>query len=813
MLGLAILASRAAAQDMTVYDDALENGWQNYGWATINYANTSPVYSGTASIKVTDPGTSFEAIYLGHGAMNTAPYQSITFYIYPTAKGTDELDVQATIGGASQPAVYLSFTAAQVHHWQQETVTLASLGVANNANFTGFWIQNNTGGPLTFYVDAITLTATPPPDPVPLSVNAKSIVRTIDSRMYGVNLAIWDSLLSGPATGGIVATMQTGMFRFPGGSSSDDYDWQKDESVSKPTFQWPSDAATFAGVTSTQGAQAFVTVNYGSGTPEEAAAWVAYYNGEASGTASLGTDSMGRNWQTVGYWGAIRSGSQLATDDGYNFLRVSHPAPYGIHYWEIGNECYGSWENDLHGASGSTLTGTTHDPYTYAQYFQAFYTKMTAVDPTVRIGAVAVPGEDSYNGGAHSVPNPAEGNSLHSGWTPVMLVTLQSLGVTPGFLIDHNYPQGGGGESDAGLLQDGATLVSNATNLRQIITDYLGATTGGNIELDVTELNSVSDNPGKQSTSLVNGLFMADALGNLANTEFGACTWWDLRNGGSTGGNNSAALYGWREYGDYGVVSSGDISGVPANTPYPTYYAAKLLTHWGRGGDAVVSASSGYVLMSAYASLLQNGDLALLVINKHPTSDLPAQVSLGNFTPGSATAATYSYGKPNDTASGDLTIGTAAVTGSTFNYTFPSYSMTVVQIKSQFEAWREQYFNTAQLAEWSLSGDDGAPAQDGVPNLVKYALGLPPWVPAAAGLPVTGTMSVGGKSYLTLTFTQQSTLTDITYTVQVSSDLVNWESGQAVRADNGTTTTAIYRDLTAIQNAPRHFMRLVITRN
>jgi len=45
------------------------------------------------------------------------------------------------------------------------------------------------------------------------------------------------------------------------------------------------------------------------------------------------------------------------------------------------------------------------------------------------------------------------------------------------------------------------------------------------------------------------------------NTEFNSVMWWDLRNGQETGNNNSASLYGWRLYGDYGVVDSAD----PAN--------------------------------------------------------------------------------------------------------------------------------------------------------------------------------------------------------------------------------------------------------
>jgi hypothetical protein len=813
LLLITCIASASRAQNMVIYDDALESGWQNYGWATINYANTSPVYSGSQSISVVDPGTSYEALYLGHAAFNPSPYQSLSFYIYPTASGNNELQIQATLNGNAQTAVPLSFTASQVNHWQLITIPLSTLGVANNATFTGFWIQNITGAPLTFYVDSISLIAVPPPNPVPLTVNSQTVIRTIDSRMYGMNIAIWDSLLSGTATGTFLSAMGTGALRFPGGSGSDQYEWQTDRSLPGLSFQWASSAPTFATVTQARGAQAIVTVNYGSGTPQQAAAWVAYYNASVSSTTSLGVDSMGRNWYTAGYWASIRAAAPLATDDGFNFLRASHPAPYGFKYWEIGNECYGSWEYDQHGVSGSDLTGVAYDPYTYAQYFQSFSQQMLSVDPAIHVGAVSTTGEDSYGIGTHGVKNPYEGNSVHTGWTPVLLATLNSLGVTPQFLIYHCYPQNPGSENDAVLLQSGSTIPAAATNLRQMITDYFGST-GTSIELNVTELNSVSSNPGKQSTSLVNGLFMADAIGNLANTEFNTCTWWALRNGSDTNANNSSLLYGWRQYGDYGVVASGDLSGVPANTPYPTYYAAQLLTNWGRGGDAVVSATSGYGLLSIYGARILNGNLALLVINKNPSTDLPAQIALNDFTPGSASAPIYSYGKPNDLATAGITTGTASIPGATFSYTFPSYSMSVLVVKSQFENWREQNFTAAQLSNWSISGDTGNPSGDGITNLMKYALGLNPNTPAQSGLPVFGQVSISGKKYLTLTFTDQAALTDIAYTVQVSSDLQTWQSGASytVRTDNGTTNTAVFRDLTAIGDASRHFMRLTVTR-
>ncbi|MBA3962123.1 MAG: alpha-L-arabinofuranosidase [Chthoniobacterales bacterium] len=669
------LATRALSDDQIVYDDARQNGWQDYGWATINYANTNPVHSGSDSISAIDPGTSYQALYLHHAAQSTALYQSLRFWVYVTTGNPQPLAVQATRNGTAQVAFAL--TNLTLNGWTQVTIPLANLGVANVTDFDGFWIQNDTGAPQTWYVDDIALVGVPAPNPITITVDAASVIRTIDGRIYGVNTAIWDGELASVASGSLLATIDTQLLRFPGGSASDDYDWQTDRSVSNGSFQWVNSAATFATVAAARGAQTVITANYGSGTPEEAAAWVAYYNSTASSTTTIGVDSKGRDWQTAGYWAAIRSASPLGTDDGYNFLRIAHPAPLGFKYWEIGNECYGDWEYDLHGASGSGLSGVPHDPYTYAQFFASFYPKMLAIDSTIRIGAVGIPGEDSYGNGTHAVPNPNENNTLHSGWTPVVLANLKLLGITPHFLIHHSYVQQPGGESDSGLLQASSSAASDAANLRTMITDYVGAG-GSAIELQMTELNSVSTNPGKQTVSLVNGLYFADLLGQLARTEFNACTWWDYREGSSTSGNNSPSLYGWRLFGNYGIVASGDRSDTPLNTPYPSFYAAKLMTHWGRGGDQVVSASTNYPLIAAHAALLANGDLALLVINKSATTDFTPRITLKHFVPGSTSASEFSYGKANDLADGDLSVSTLSQIARRFRTKFPAYSMTVI---------------------------------------------------------------------------------------------------------------------------------------
>jgi hypothetical protein len=77
---------------LVIYDDALENGFQDYSWATsVNYNNTSPVYSGSDSISVT--AAAYTALSLYHDNFSTAPYASLSFWINGGAAGASGLQV------------------------------------------------------------------------------------------------------------------------------------------------------------------------------------------------------------------------------------------------------------------------------------------------------------------------------------------------------------------------------------------------------------------------------------------------------------------------------------------------------------------------------------------------------------------------------------------------------------------------------------------------------------------------------------------------------------------------------------------------
>ena len=511
--------------------------------------------------------------------------------------------------------------------------------------------------------------------------------------------------------------------RFPGGSESDGFNWLQNE-LGTGSYG-AANLSNFIHLATNVNAQTMITVNYGSGTSNEAGAWVAYVNATPQSSFPLGTDANGINWHTAGYWASLRAAAPLATDDGSNVLRLSRTAPLNFKYWEIGNEEYGSWETDTNSPA--------HDPYTYAALAKNYMQVMRSISPTIKIGVMVTPGEDSYvNNHNHPATNSVTGQ-VHYGWTPVLLSTLKNLNVVPDFLIHHRYPENPGSESDAGLLASSTGWASDAANLRGQVTDYMGSSLGAGIELLCTENNSVSSAPGRQSVSLVNALFKMDSLAQLMQTEFNGLFWWDLWNGPETDGNLGTNLYGWRNYGDYGVM-------FPQTGIYPTYYTSVLMTNFVQAGDTVVNASSEWSLLSIYAVHRLDGSLTLLTINKDPTNTLTGQISVTGFT--SATNATvYSYGIPQDNAvrygegSPNIAQTSISFSGTTITYAFPPYSSTVMVLTPPPTTLLPLSHSASQVV-LQLQGEAG------IAYVLESSTNLTNWTPVSTNTPVGNTINL-----------------------------------------------------------------------
>jgi hypothetical protein len=155
-LAVGLLPSRA--QDQGIYDDALQNGWQDWSWgANRTPNNTSPTHSGSKSFAVTITN-GWGAFSLWRGNFDSSPYASISFWIHGGTSGNQRLQIYGELNGVGQPAIPMPTPVAGT--WTQVNVSLASLGVANSPYFSRFDIQDTSNSPEpTFYVDDIRLVA------------------------------------------------------------------------------------------------------------------------------------------------------------------------------------------------------------------------------------------------------------------------------------------------------------------------------------------------------------------------------------------------------------------------------------------------------------------------------------------------------------------------------------------------------------------------------------------------------------------------------------------------------------------------------
>ncbi len=249
--------------------------------------------------------------------------------------------------------------------------------------------------------------------------------------------------------------------------------------------------------------------------------------------------------------------------------------------------------------------------------------------------------------------------------------------------------------------------------------------------------------------------------------------------------------------------------------------------------DALTSGSYSDTLSFTYGSTVQTIPVGLVVIGP------PVITSTLTSTATAAFGFTYQIAATNSPASyaamnlpGGLTInqttgaisgtasasGTSAVTISAINVAGAGRAVLALTIDNSFQAWQDQAFNSAQLANSAISADTASPAGDGITNLLKYALNLNPWTSGATGMPVASLVTTGSGTYLQFTYTQAPADTDLTYTVQLSSDLQNWVSGTGyvvpvsiVNNGGGATETVTVQSTIPESGTAPQFMRLQVT--
>ncbi|NUR00655.1 MAG: cellulose-binding protein [Streptomyces sp.] len=442
-----------------------------------------------------------------------------------------------------------------------------------------------------------------------VSVDTGTTAATVPSTAIGLNASTYDGKLTDAAVPGLVKDAGIGVMRFPGGTSSDSYDWKTDTDVLSGQRQ-AADFDQFMTMTGQAGSEPMITVNYGTG------------------------DTLGKTRSPQ------ETGAQVAAD-WVRYANVQHG--YDVKYWEIGNEVYGNdtynayWEPDEH--CGSTFPPaaqpTTCGPEVYAEVAAQYIAAMKAVDPTIKVGVVlTAPGSWPDGVTAPGSPQP---------WNQTVLSTLKSLGTAADFADVHWYPQNPSnvtppGPTDAGLLADTAQIPSITATLRSQFEQYAGT---ADLPVMLTETNSVSSNPGKQTVGQVDALYAVQDYAGWIGSGVSNVDWWQLHNGIVTSGDNGSDLYGTASYGDYGVLSDascGTSGGQPvcepaADTPFPAYYGLKLAGAFLRPGDTVVKAASSEPLVQAYAVKSTDGSVKVMLVNDDPATTYTVGLDYTGFTP------------------------------------------------------------------------------------------------------------------------------------------------------------------------------------
>jgi hypothetical protein len=492
----------------------------------------------------------------------------------------------------------------------------------------------------------------------------------VSSLALGLNTAPWDYIYAADtsASGGLdviqplLRAADIGLLRYGGGSYADYYDWQSNTDIQ--TCIWGNPFGSFTGAPhpydttapftgascdntdslpfdqfSAQakaiGAQSFATVNYGSGTPAEAAAWVSHSRSTPGDSVAL---------------------------------------------WEVGNENYGCWEvnnwlaqppenfqgykpNDFTTVNGvfenptcpqvtqGDAQGTQTLATSYAVNARPFLAAMKQADPAARIGVPWAFGSDV--GGA-GVPDNAEWNNT----------VLGQDGRYVGFVDAHYYPfsfggsTGGGNPSDQQVLQ---ALTAVPALYRQIRGELDAYDPRAQVVVGET---GVSNNETTTVCTPAGALFAAgDVLSWLA-AGAQSVDWWDMNNYGNTGASCTSP--------DYGMFTSASPP-VP-ETPYYGYVLASVLARPGALLAAMGTSDPADVL--AFRSRLPGGQDAVALLNTSTSSARTVTFRSGLPRSGQLKTWTYSAGNQN-AADSNIVQGTASASAIAHGVTVPPESMVI----------------------------------------------------------------------------------------------------------------------------------------
>lgn len=443
-----------------------------------------------------------------------------------------------------------------------------------------------------------------------------------------------------------VVALDPQMIRWPGGIIADWYDWEdgvgdRDQRPPQYFAQW--DAVIMTNDVGTHeilelgedlGIDVVLNVNWGTGTKTQAANWVEY------ATGSTGTTQ-----------GAIRAGNGRTN-------------PWDATTWEIGNEVWGWW-----------VPGYEPDDQAFADSYVEFRDAMYAKNADlVFIG----------EGG--------DGNSSDQAWNTTMIQTadgkidhLATHYYAPQ-LLPQNYSDLDVYRASVGAS---ATIQDRLDASRDVILDE----SDEDIKLAITEYNAMYfNNETRRTRSLEAGLQVAGNINLFArnsdlievNFYSTLMNFWD--GGGFRLGRRGSfvtpAYEALRLFGAH----HGDVL-VESTVESPTTFNAPAIGN--------LPARTGIPYLDVATSKSTDGDtLYISVVNRHDTTDITSTVAIDNGGTISSSGTAWVLDSDNYldrnswTDQTDVVAASSAVSGvgSSFSYTFPAHSYTIIEIDVSADA-------------------------------------------------------------------------------------------------------------------------------
>jgi hypothetical protein len=336
---------------------------------------------------------------------------------------------------------------------------------------------------------------------------------------------------------------------------------------------------------------------------------------------------------------------------------------YRVSYWTVGNEVYGSWEYDLH--------EHPHDPHTYSNAVRnGYYPLVKKADAQAQVGVVV----DTPNDRA---------------WNDVVLREAQPFD----FVELHYYPEYND-DNDQFLL--GPAIDDFVRDLKGLRSEMTHAGVSSSVPIYLGEYNNDAGNEGKQSVSIVNGLFVGQMLGTLANAGVPRATFWLAYGSCDENGDYSKKLYGWQHFGSEALFSDGlpnpyegcaNTPKIAGGTPFPTARVMALMASDVPAGSDVRSVSEPQSLRGSVRAygFAQSGGYAFAIFN-NTLSAIPIRARVVNSGRGGFTATLTTYGKTQyDESKNNKWVGPVSRNlgnvGTTVPLTLPPYSIALLALK------------------------------------------------------------------------------------------------------------------------------------